>query len=46
MFNFIKSMYDRHQLTARQVWAATDGDKPKITKAEALLICGPRPSDQ
>ena len=42
MYQFIKSMYDRHLMTAAQVWALVDKEPPTLTAAEAMRICGPR----
>ena len=42
MFNFIRTQYRLHRLTAAQVWEAADNNR--ITKAQAVVICGPRPS--
>ena len=42
-FNFIRTQYRMHKLTAAQVWTATEGDEPKITEEQAMTICGPRP---
>lgn len=41
MFAFIKLRYRLHKITAADVWAYADDGK--ITEAEAILICGPRP---
>lgn len=42
MFNIIKNLYKAHKITCADVWAYADADPPKITEAEAVLICGPR----
>ncbi len=43
MFNLIKNLYNRHMITSEQVWAYADAGK--ITEAQALRICGPRPKN-
>lgn len=43
MYNLIKMKYRLHQITARQVWEYVDsGD---IMAAQAVKICGPRPTN-
>lgn len=41
MYTIIKNKYQAHKITAVQVWEYADAGK--ITEAQALLICGPRP---
>lgn len=43
LFLIIKSKYRRGEITAVQVWEYVD--EGKITAAQAVLICGPRPSE-
>ena len=44
MFVIIKGKCRRHEITAADVWAYADAGK--ITAAQALLICGPRPKEE
>lgn len=41
-FNIIRTKYRLHRITAADVWAYADDGT--ITKDEAVLICGARPS--
>ncbi|MBQ9252641.1 MAG: XkdX family protein [Clostridia bacterium] len=41
MFSIIKMKYQAKKITAAEVWAYADAGK--ITEAEAIKICGPRP---
>lgn len=41
MYAIIKGKYRRHEITAAQVWEYAD--EGKITAAQAVSICGPRP---
>lgn len=42
MYNFIKTRYRMHKITAADVWAYAD--QGVITEAQAISICGPRPA--
>ncbi len=44
MYAIIKAKYRRHEITAAQVWEYADDGK--ITEAQALSICGPRPKEE
>ena len=44
MFNLVKTLYNRHVITSEQVWAYEDAGK--ITAAQAVRICGPRPKKE
>ena len=44
MYTIIKNKYKRHEITAAQVWEYAD--EGKITTAQALQICGPRPKEE
>ena len=44
MYAIIKAKYRRREITAAQVWEYADDGK--ITEAQALLICGPRPKEE
>ena len=44
MYTIIKAKYRRHEITAAQVWEYADAGK--ITEAQALSICGPRPKEE
>lgn len=41
-FSIIRTRYRLHKITALEVWAYADNGE--ITTAEAIQICGPRPS--
>ena len=41
MYQIIKGKYRRHEISAADVWAYAD--QGKITEAQAVSICGPRP---
>lgn len=41
MYAIIKGKYRRREITAAQVWEYADEEK--ITEAQAVSICGPRP---
>lgn len=41
IYRIIKGKYQRHEITAAQVWEYAD--EGKITTAQAMQICGPRP---
>lgn len=43
MFTIIRNRYRMHKITAADVWAYADAGK--ITEAQAIQICGPRPAD-
>lgn len=43
MFNIIKMKYKARKITAAEVWAYAD--MGKITEADAMMICGPRPKE-
>lgn len=40
-FNFIRTQYRMHKLTADQVWEAVEAGR--ITEEQAVTICGPKP---
>lgn len=42
MFNIIKNLYKARKITYADVWSYVGAEPPKITAAEAILICGPR----
>lgn len=44
IFQIIKGKYRRHEITAAQVWEYADAGK--ITAAQAMSICGPRPKEE
>ena len=44
IFQIIKGKYKRHEITAAKVWEYADDGK--ITIAQALSICGPRPKEE
>lgn len=44
MYTIIKNKYKRHEITAVQVWEYADAGK--ITEAQAMQICGPRPKEE
>lgn len=44
MYAIIKGKYRRHEITAAQVWGYAD--EGKITAAQAMSICGPRPKEE
>jgi hypothetical protein len=44
MYTIIKGKYKRHEITAAQVWEYADAGK--ITAAQAMSICGPRPKEE
>lgn len=41
LYNIVKTKYRLHQITAADVWAYVD--EGKLTHAQAVSICGPRP---
>lgn len=43
IYMIIKGKYQRHEITAAQVWEYVD--QKKITAAQAVSICGPRPKE-
>ena len=43
LYAIIKNKYKRHEITAAQVWEYADAGK--ITEAQAMSICGPRPKE-
>ena len=43
MYTIIKNKYKRHEITAVQVWEYADAGK--ITEAQAMQTCGPRPKE-
>ena len=43
LYTIIKNKYRRHEITAEQVWEYADAGK--ITEAQAMQICGPRPKE-
>lgn len=43
-YTIIKNKYKRHEITAAQVWEYADAGK--ITEAQAMSICGPRPKNE
>ena len=45
MYQIIRNLYRARKITSKEVWAYTDTIPPKITMAEAVLICGPRKKD-
>ena len=44
MYTIIRNKYRRHEITAALVWEYADAGK--ITEAQALSICGPRPKEE
>ena len=44
MYAIIKGKYRRHKITSAQVWEYAD--EGKITAAQAMSICGPRPKEE
>ena len=44
MYAIIKGKYKRGEITAAQVWEYAD--QGKITTAQAMSICGPRPKEE
>lgn len=44
MYTIIRNKYRRHEITAAQVWGYADAGK--ITEAQAMSICGPRPKEE
>lgn len=42
LYTIIRNKYRKHEITAAQVWEYADAGK--ITAAQAILICGPRPA--
>ena len=44
LYAIIKNKYKRHEITAAQVWEYADAGK--ITEAQAMSICGPRPRNE
>lgn len=44
MYAIIKGKYRRHEITAAQVWEYAD--EGKISPAQAMSICGPRPKEE
>lgn len=44
MFEFVKTMYKMHKITASGVWKLAD--QGKITAEDAEKICGPRPKGE
>lgn len=43
LYMIIKNKYKNHEITAKQVWDYAD--EGKITEAQAMSICGPRPKE-
>lgn len=43
-FNFIRTQYHMHKLTAAQVWEAVEAGR--ITEEQAVTICGPKPTKE
>ena len=44
MYAILKGKYRRHEITAAKVWEYAD--EGKITAAQAMSICGPRPKEE
>jgi hypothetical protein len=44
IYQIIRGKYRRHKITAAQVWEYADAGK--ITAAQAMSICGPRPKEE
>lgn len=42
-FTTVRNLYKLRKITAAQVWQYADDRK--ITEAEAITICGPRPTN-
>lgn len=44
IYQIIRGKYRRHEITAAHVWEYADAGK--ITAAQAMSICGPRPKEE